>query len=187
MRVRAIALILFALLLLVGPSFSVSAQQPTPSSQPLTELPEKDLNTELKSARGLPFKLSDYSGRVLVINLWATWCGPCLMEVPTLVKLQSDLWSQGVRVVGLSTENPTDSRREVQQFIRVHRIQYKIGWASQDVATTLMQGRDAVPQTYVISGSGRIVRRFVGFNPTVSPGLVREAVAEAQKENVPSP
>ena len=140
------------------------------------------MGAELQSARGGPFKLSDYTGQVLVVNLWATWVAPSRLEAPSLMKLQKDYWSRGVRVVGLSTENPRESRALIREYMRNFRIQYKIGWVTADVAKTLFQERDAVPQTYVISPSGRIVRRFVGFNPTVTPPLVRKAVDEALAE-----
>jgi hypothetical protein len=112
---------------------------------------------------------------------------PSRLEVPSLVKLQNDLWSQGVRIVGLSTENPTDSVRELREFVRAYRIQYKIGWATPVISTILMQGRDALPQTYVISGSGKIIKRFIGFNPQVTPSQVKEAVAEALNEKPDTP
>jgi hypothetical protein len=92
-----------------------------------------------------------------------------------------------VRVVGLSTENPADSLEVVREVVRNYQIQYKIGWLTPEVSLTLMQGRDAIPQTYVIAATGRIVRRFVGFNSVVTPKLVKEAVEEALKEKSPSP
>ncbi|MEP6569838.1 MAG: TlpA disulfide reductase family protein [Acidobacteriota bacterium] len=148
----------------------------------MTLMPASVLNVELKSARGPLFRLSDYSGKVLVINLWATWAGPCRLEVPALIKLQSHFWSLGVRIVGLSTEDPKDSVDTVREFVRNYRTQYKIGWATTDVTKTLMQGRDAIPQTFVISPSGRIVKRFIGFNPVNTPQQFEDAIEDALKE-----
>jgi len=159
---------------------SVIHQAATPQ---LTSLPASVLDADLKSARGKSFRLSDYSGKVLVINLWATWLGPSRMETPELVKLQAHFWSRGVRVVGLSTEDPDQSTKQVRQWVRGFRIQYKIGWAPEEVANTLMQGRDAIPQTYVISRTGRIVKRFVGFNPSTTPPEFKAAIEEALREN----
>ena len=59
---------------------------------------------------------------------------------------------------------------------------YRIGWVSHDVAITLMQGRDAIPQSFVIARNGRIVKRFVGFNPTTTPPQIKEAIQEALKD-----
>lgn len=187
MRAYQLVLIVFAFVLLATVcSSSAVGQQgpatPSPEPSPLTKLPSGVLDAKLKSARGGSFRLSDYSGKVLVVNLWATWVGPSRLETPELVKVQAHFWSQGVRVVGLSTENPEVSAAEVREWVRSHRVQYRTGWATPEVATTLMQGRDVVPQTFVISRSGRIVRRFVGFNSTVTPGWWKEAIEEALNE-----
>ncbi len=122
-----------------------------------------------------------------MINLWATWLFPSRQETPELVKLQSHFWSQGVRVVGLSVENPETSRSAVRQWVRTLLVQYKIGWIPADAANTLMQGSEAIPQTFVISRTGRIVRRFVGYNPSNSPLQFRQAIEEALKEKVEAP
>lgn len=188
MRAYPLVRALLAFLLMVTLYSSSLGQQATPSPSPeaehpqLTNLPASVLSAELKSARGRSFKLSDYAGKVLLINLWATWLGPSRLEIPALIKLQSHLWSRGVRIVGLSTEDPKDSAAPVRAFIREYRIQYKIGWASPEVTETLLQGRDAIPQTYVISRSGRIVKRFIGFNPNTTPPQVKQAIEEALKE-----
>jgi peroxiredoxin len=164
---------------------------PTPpalNAQPqLTNLPASVLDAELKSARGRSFRLSDYSAKVLVVNLWATWLGPSRLEIPELVKLQAQFWSRGVRVVWLSTESPEVSARGVREWVRTHRIQYRIGWATADVATTLMQGRDVLPQTFVISRSGRIVKHFIGFNLNKTAPQFKQAVEEALNEKAGPP
>jgi cytochrome c biogenesis protein CcmG/thiol:disulfide interchange protein DsbE len=148
----------------------------------LATLPASVLDAELKAAKGAPIKLSNYSGKVLLVNLWATWCGPCRVETPELVKLHKHFQSQGVEMVGLSTENPDASADSVREFVRDFDVDYRIGWATPDVAFTLMQGRDAIPQSFVISRYGRIVRRFVGFNPTTTPPQLKQAIEEALHE-----
>jgi thiol-disulfide isomerase/thioredoxin len=147
--------------------------------EPLSDLPKSLLDAELKAARGNSFRLSDYSGKVLMVNLWATWCGPCRLETPALVKLHKQFRSQGVEMVGLSTENPDISAREVRKWVRRFGVYYKIGWATPEVALTLIQGRDLLPQSFVISRSGRIVRRFIGFNYKATPAQWKLAIQEA--------
>ncbi len=150
-----------------------------PTSVALTALPPLVLNAELQSLNGQPIKLSDYSGKVLIVNLWATWCGPCRIEVPELVRLYKEYQSRGVEVVGLSTENPTTSADLVRNFVREHNVNYKVGWASREVAIALMQGRDAIPQSFVIGRDGRILKRFVGFSRTNTPLQLKETIEEA--------
>ena len=158
-----------------------SAPQPVAPAAPapMLTLPASVTATELRAAAGAPIKLSSYNGKVLLVNLWATWCGPCRLETPELVKLHKEFRSQGVEVVGLSTEDPDASADKVREFVQNFDVDYRIGWATPEVAITLMQGRDAIPQSFVISRSGRIVRRFVGFNPMDTPKQIREAIEEA--------
>jgi thiol-disulfide isomerase/thioredoxin len=147
----------------------------------LLTLPAVALNTELKSINGHPIKLSDYAGKALLVNLWATWCGPCRKEIPELVKLHKQYRAKGLEVVGLSTENPEASEEGVRRFAREFGMDYPVGWVTEDVAIALMQGRDAIPQSFVISRDGRIVKRFIGFNAAATPQQLRDAIDEALK------
>jgi thiol-disulfide isomerase/thioredoxin len=159
-----------------------TARNVPPAPAPITTLPANVVDAELKSAAGAPIKLSSYTGKVLVVNLWATWCGPCRLEIPELVKLHKEFHSQGLEVVGLSTENPDASEQGVKRFVQDFKIDYRVGWATADVAITLMQGRDAIPQSFVISRSGRVVKRFVGFNQVSTPPQIKAAIQEALNE-----
>jgi peroxiredoxin len=146
---------------------------------PVTTLPANVVDAELRAVTGDPIKLSSYAGKVLLVILWATWCGPCRLETPELIKLHKEFRAQGVEMVGLSTENPDASEEAVRQFVHDFNVDYRIGWATNDVAATLMQGRDAIPQSFIISRSGRVVKRFVGFSPVYTPPQIREALQEA--------
>ena len=169
------------------PAVSGGGSQPPGASAPprsapptaVLTLPPSVVDAELKAVTGAPIKLSNYAGKVLLVNLWATWCGPCRMETPELVKLHQEFRSQGVEIVGLSTEDPDDSEEMVREFVHNYNVDYRVGWSGQQVAIALMQGRDAIPQSFIISRTGRIVKRFVGFNPSLTPGQIREALQEA--------
>lgn len=145
---------------------------------PVTTLPASVTDVELRAVSGAPIKLSNYAGKVLVVNLWATWCGPCRQETPELVKLHKEFRSQGVEVVGLSTEDYEESSQSVPEFVHNYNVDYRVGWG-REIAGTLMQGRDAIPQSFVIARDGRVIKRFVGFNPMVTPDQIREAIQEA--------
>lgn len=142
-------------------------------------LPVTVRDAELKAVNGKPIKLADYSGKVLVVNLWATWCGPCRSEIPELVKLYREFRPQGLEIVGLSTENPESSADAVRKFVSDYGMNYRVGWATADVAMTLMNDRNAIPQSFVISRDGRVLSRFVGFNASETPLKLRKAVEEA--------
>lgn len=146
-------------------------------------LPAVVLDTEMKSVNGEPIKLSNYSGKVLLVNLWATWCGPCRRETPELVKLYRDYQDRGVEVVGLSTEDPIASKQSVQQFVRDYNVGYQVGWATPEVAIALMQGRASIPQSFIITRDGRISKRFIGFHPVQTPPQLKQALEEALNDN----
>lgn len=145
----------------------------------LATLPQPILDAENKATSGGPIKLGNYSGKVLLVNLWATWCGPCRSETPELVKLHKEYQSRGVEMIGLSTEDPAASAESVSDFIREYKVDYQIGWAKPEVAQTLMQGRGSIPQSFVIARDGRIVRRFIGFRADLTPGQIKAAIEEA--------
>ena len=147
----------------------------------LVTLPRPVLDAENRAASGSPIKLADYSGKVLLVNLWATWCGPCRMETPELVKLHKEYQSRGVEMVGLSTEDPDASAESVAEFVKAYDVKYHIGWATREVAIALMQGRTNIPQSFIIARDGRIVKRFIGFRPDATPQQIREALDEALK------
>lgn len=160
---------------------SAGTKNPPVRSAPpaVITLPTSVVDAEMRAVTGAPIKLSSYAGKVLLVNLWATWCGPCRLEVPELVKLHKEFRPQGVEIVGLSTENPDASADDVREFVHDYKVDYRVGWVTPEVAITLMQGRDAIPQSFVISRSGRVVKRFVGFNPSSTPGQIRDAIQEA--------
>lgn len=151
---------------------------PAPATATAT-FPATVWDAELKAVNGAPIKLANYSGKVLVVNLWATWCGPCRSEIPELVKLYREFRPQGLEIVGLSTENPEASAEGVRQFVSDYSMNYRVGWATADVALALMNNRNAIPQSFVISRDGRVLTRFVGFNASETPLKLRKAVEEA--------
>ena len=161
---------------------------PSPKTAARTEtnvltVPAVVLDTEMKSTNGEPIKLSNYSGKVVVLNLWATWCGPCRNETPELVELYKEYQSQGVEVVALSTEDPIRSSESVQQFIREYNVNYPVGWVTREVAVALMRDRTSIPQNFIITRDGRIKKRFIGFHPINTPPLLKQAIEEALLDN----
>lgn len=165
------------------PSVAVNrSSAPARPNSPLATLPRAILETENKAASGDPIKLANYSGKVMLVNLWATWCGPCRIETPELVKLHKEFQSRGVEMIGLSTEDPEASAESVSEFVREYNVDYHIGWATREVAQTLMQGRTSIPQSFVIARDGRIVKRFIGFRPDLTPSQIKAALEEALSE-----
>ncbi|HYE74221.1 MAG TPA: TlpA disulfide reductase family protein [Blastocatellia bacterium] len=108
---------------------------------------------------GSQFKLSDYSGKVIIVNFWATWCGPCLTEMPllekTMLKYKDD---EDVVFLALSTD---EERKDVEPFIKQHKFKLPIAFAEM---LNLHFRVNSIPTTLIFNRKGEIVFRQAGFN-----------------------
>jgi len=140
-------------------------------------------NTALKTLDGRSLKLSDFADKVVVLNIWATWCGPCRLEMPELVRVSNDYKDRGVVVLGLATSyNEHDDQQHVKDYIKAQNVPYQIIWDDGTLAGPLVeavQGRSVIPQSFVISRDGKIVKHFQGFNSAQTPALMRQAIEDA--------
>ena len=176
--------IIFFILLSVSASDALAQTRLDASSKQQTvlpQLPESVLNTEFQLLGGKTLKISEYSGKVILINLFATWCIPCRIESPDLAKLYKEFKDRGLVVIELSTEDPKDSKEVVREWVWNFRLPYAVGWTTPDVAQTLMQGRSAIPQAFIIARDGRMLKRYIGYDSTKTLSHMREAVEEALK------
>ena len=177
------AISLFVLLSVVASAAFAQTQAADPNKPQtlFTKLPDTVLNTELQLLGGNTTKLSDYSGKVVVLNLFATWCGPCRFESPDLATLYKEFKDRDVAVIELSVENPAVTEQNLRDWVWEFRLPYPVGWIPAKIVSTLMQGRASIPQAFVVAPDGRIVRRFIGYNPKMSLNQMRVAVEEALK------
>ena len=134
------------------------------------------LETEIQGVDGKSFQLADYKGKVVVLDLWATWCGPCRVEIPHLNSIKSQYGAKGVEVIGLTNEDPETDGQKVRDFARDLKINYKLGWATRSLWMSLGRAQ-SIPQTYVIGRDGRPVRFFAGFTPQSLPDGLNDHVA----------
>lgn len=168
----------------VKPGTTVASSDPNRAPLVTTPLPAAVMNTELKALDGSTFKLADYRGKVVLVNLWATWCPPCRSEIPDLIKVSQEFKAKGVEIVGLTSEDPESNEEKVKDFVREYKITYKIGWGDQSFVIALMQGqvRNNIPQSFIISRDGRVLKKFVGFSPLETPLKLRQALEDAVNE-----
>ena len=132
-----------------------------------------------KTLDGKTKKLADYAGKVVVVDLWATWCGPCRQEIPHLIEMANTYKSKGVEVVGLTNENPAADEEKVKTFSKEFKINYAIGWADPQMQIGLMNGRNGIPQTIIIGRDGKVKQHFVGFSAMISPQQMKAALEAA--------
>lgn len=152
----------------------------------LTVLPESVLKRQLKALDKGSFSLADFGGKVVVVNLWASWCGPCRREVPEYEKVRKEFAGRGVEFIGLTTEDPRTSSDRVKQFARNFNFGFRLGWADHETAVALMNGRNAIPQTLVIAPDGRILSHWRGYSPGQGGNHLRETIESALSEASPS-
>ena len=118
------------------------------------------------------WKLRDHRGQVVLINLWATWCGPCREETPGLVRLYREAGPKGLEVVGLSLD--VGGREKVRSFVRQFQVPYPIGFP--EPMSQLTDTVEAVPTTILVDRNGRVAKTYVG--------AVRQAVFAADVDEL---
>ncbi len=140
-------------------------------------------DTKLQTLDGDSLKLSDFADKVVVLNLWATWCGPCRQEMPELVKMSKEYKARGLVVIGVATTyNEQNDEGRVKDYIQSQSVPYKVIWDDGTLARPLVeavQGRGVIPQSFVVARDGRILKHFTGFSAYSTPQLMRQAIEEA--------
>jgi cytochrome c biogenesis protein CcmG/thiol:disulfide interchange protein DsbE len=137
-----------------GTSDSDSPQ--TGESPPANKAPD----FTLLDLNGQMVKSSDFSGKVILIDFWATWCRPCQYEVPHLKELYESYGGQGFEIVGIALDN--GGAEVVEPFVRENNITYPIVIGNREVAMAF-GGLTGIPTAFMIDRSGNIVRKYVGY------------------------
>lgn len=115
---------------------------------------------KLKDLSGKEVQLNDFKGKVLVLNFWATWCGPCRFETPALVEFRQSYLKRGVEIVGVSLDD--DGTEGVSKFVEQYKVPYPILMGDSS-AIDAYGPIEAVPTTFIIDKDGRIRNRHVGL------------------------
>lgn len=164
---------------------AVKPSDPAAATSQASQYPSAP-DVEMTTLDGKAFRLSELKGRVVLVNFWATWCGPCRSEVPEFNALQQAFEAKGFSILGIST-SAGDTPEVIQQFQKDLPQQYTVLRGNDEVGTKFGNG-PGLPITYVIDRSGRIRQTFYGprtrdvFEAAVKP-LLEETVATAQNGN----
>jgi thiol-disulfide isomerase/thioredoxin len=142
-------------------------------------LPESVLERQIKGLKKDNFRLADFHGKVIVINIWASWCGPCRREIPEYEKVRKSYEGREVEFVALTVEDPRESTDDVNKFLRQVSFGFRLGWADSEMARFLMNGRGGIPQTIVVDTDGRIIKHWTGFAAGRSGDRLQDAIDQA--------
>jgi cytochrome c biogenesis protein CcmG, thiol:disulfide interchange protein DsbE len=113
-------------------------------------------------------ELRDFQGKIVVLNFWATWCAPCVEEMPSLTQLQQRFKDNGVTVVGVSVDVDNDG---YHRFLKDHKIDF-LTVRDPDQKANNLYGTFKFPETYIIDRKGIVRRKFIGAVDWSSPEIV---------------
>ena len=122
---------------------------------------------------------SEYKGKVLVLDFYATWCEPCRRSIPHLIGLQKQYADQGLQVIGLNVGGPGDEEK-VPAFAKEFGIEYPLASPDDELVTFLLGNNDAIPQTFVFDRQGLLSERLIGYGPNAGARLDRAVEAALQ-------
>ena len=184
--------IILVAILICGFTACNSIDPPTPGPKPRvatgppnTSLPMPPLNGGSLNNLGWTIDggqrnaFSDFKGKVLVLDFYATWCAPCRRSVPHLIELQKKFGDQGLQVIGLNVGGP-DDLKEVPAFAQEFGIQYPLAVPDDELVSFLLSDNDAIPQTFIFDRQGQLAERLIGYGPPAAERLDKAIEAALQ-------
>lgn len=116
-------------------------------------------NISLVDLKGKTVEIADFKGKVVLLNFWATWCAPCLAEIPELIKWQKEYENKGLQIVGITY--PPTNRVKTRRFARRNKINYPILFGSKETKAMFDSG-ETMPLTVIIDKDGNIKELIEG-------------------------
>ena len=163
MKAKLCALVL---LLAGGTAFAASASKP---------IPFPDLDLEGRDGGGV--RLSQLRGNVVLLNFWATWCGPCRAELPLLQDLYNRYSDRNFTVLAVNVDNDRD---RIAPFLKQHNLSLPIYYATPtDAAMMTSQG---IPTSFIVAPDGTLEKAYVGYSPEIEKEWMERVDKYARKK-----
>ena len=149
------------ILIFITPLFACNSQkeEKTNDSSQESKVKFEAPDFSLKDVAGNSFKLSDYAGKVKIIDFWATWCPPCRMEIPDFQSLHEKYSAGDFVMIGISLD---DNSEIVKNFIDQYKVTYPIVMGNEDVANSY-GGIRGIPTTFVVDKEGKVYKKYIGY------------------------
>jgi thiol-disulfide isomerase/thioredoxin len=157
-----------------------TTNQPLPPSKPLEEMTWAEFDGKT-NADGITKKLKDFQGKVVILDFWATYCPPCLVEIPHLKELQAKYGKENLEVIGLHVGG-ADDRPKVPQFADKLKIDYTLATPENELTRFIFTNTDSIPQTAIFDRKGKLVKKIVGFDAQIKQDL-DTAIEQAINQN----
>jgi peroxiredoxin len=132
---------------------------------------------KLRDLKGKEVSLADYEGKVLFMNFWATWCGPCRAEIPDFIEVYDEYKDKGLEILGVSVDEISPDK--VLRFVKTYEMNYPVVMFTDDLINNYRPGR-AVPTTIIIDKKGRIRHKQIGM---MSKEMLISLFNEVSKED----
>jgi thiol-disulfide isomerase/thioredoxin len=146
-----------------------TTNQPLPPTKPIEEMTWAEFDGKT-NADGNTKKLKDLQGKVVILDFWATYCPPCLVEIPHLKELQAKYGKDNLEVIGLHVGGE-DDRPKVPQFADKLKIDYTLATPENELTRFVFANTDSIPQTAIFDRKGKLVKKIVGFDAQIKKEL----------------
>jgi peroxiredoxin len=154
---------------------------PTATTRPeLIAVGETAPDWQLPDAEGTMHSLSDYRGKVVLLDFWATWCGPCKVAMPSIQKLHEQFKDRDVAVIGISTWERTNPVEGPAAYMKGQDFTYQLLVKGDDVAK--MYKVSGIPTFYVIGTDGEILHHAIGFRPGEAEEIAKVIEEHLEKQ-----